>query len=168
MALIKVIDSLTNQEPLPNVLVTVALALLFLYFIFNFQTPSRSLPIINARKPFEFSNNKLKERYRTHAKELLESGLQKVCFLRTNAAEQMLISNRANPFGSIPTRDLDLFLRMNMPVKFMAIRISACQETWKMNYTAIFRAWRHIARVIFQPPWAIWRLKQTSDGHSVC
>jgi hypothetical protein len=78
MALMGVINSLINQIPSVKVLVTIALGLLLLYVILDFQTSSSALPIINGRKPFELSDAKLKERYRTNAKELLESGLAKV------------------------------------------------------------------------------------------
>lgn len=78
MALTGVINSLIIQIPSVKVLVTIALGLLLLYVILVFQTSSSQLPTINGRKPFELSDSKVKERYRTNAKELLESGLEKV------------------------------------------------------------------------------------------
>lgn len=87
MALIGVINSLIIQIPSVKVLVAIALGLLLLYVIIGFPTSSSPLPIINDRQPFEFSDAKVKERYRTNAKELLESGLEKVRCDSERAAE---------------------------------------------------------------------------------
>jgi flagellar biosynthesis protein FliP len=78
MAVTGVIGSLVNQIS-PGSVVTIGLALFLLYVILEFQTSlSYSLPLINGRKPFEFSNANAKERYKKNAKELLELGFKKV------------------------------------------------------------------------------------------
>ena len=59
--------------------VAVGLTSFLLYFILEFSTLSkRSLPVINGRKLFEFSNANANQRYTANAKGLLELGLKKV------------------------------------------------------------------------------------------
>lgn len=77
MALEKAAQAMFYQFPAAGVAVTLALALC-LSLLLKLRASSKSLPIINGRKLFEFSDKGLKDRYRTNAKELLEYGLQQV------------------------------------------------------------------------------------------
>ena len=77
MALEKAAQAVFYQTPAATVVATIVLALC-LNLLFKLRASSTSLPIINGRKLFEFSDRGLKERYRTNAKELLEFGLEQV------------------------------------------------------------------------------------------
>lgn len=67
-----------TQTPEVQIALIAFLLLSSLYAIVKSQLSSQALPVINCRKRFEFSDKKVKERYRANAKELLEQGLQKV------------------------------------------------------------------------------------------
>ena len=82
MALTEIIGSLINHSSPGSVVLVVGVILFLAYLISDFHpSRSRSIPLINTRQRFEFTDSKAKQRYLTNAKELLQIGFQTVRLL---------------------------------------------------------------------------------------